>query len=146
MKHVLLRQSKSFEAFHCARQVNVDYQTRLGALERFILVKFEDDTIVIPRESEWFGWFAAGQDETVVPFNQTESNPPLAMQPSVQTSATLENIRSASELEPNSLRTQVVQATKKISTSRVTQCLSRGSFGFEIAVRGWSHGTCSDTN
>ena len=89
MKLVLLRQSKSFEAFYCAGQVNVDYQTHLGALERFILVKFEGDTIVIPRESEWFGWYAAGQDETIVPFNQTESNPPLAMQPSVQTSVTL---------------------------------------------------------
>jgi palmitoyl-protein thioesterase len=30
-----------------------------------------NDTVVQPRESEWFGFYAPGQDKTVLPLEQT---------------------------------------------------------------------------
>jgi len=36
---------------------NPDYKQRLSSLDNLVLVQFTQDTIVDPRESEWFGWF-----------------------------------------------------------------------------------------
>lgn len=36
------------------------------------MVKFEDDSIVQPRESSWFEFYKPGQDKEVVPFNQSD--------------------------------------------------------------------------
>lgn len=45
--------------------VNPDYKTRLSALSNLVLVMFEDDTMVQPKESEWFGFYKSGQDKDV---------------------------------------------------------------------------------
>lgn len=42
--------------------INEEYVQRLKALKKLVLVKFANDTIVAPRESEWFGYYRPGQD------------------------------------------------------------------------------------
>lgn len=41
--------------------VNPDYKARLLTLQNLILVKFLEDEMVQPRESEWFGFYKPGQ-------------------------------------------------------------------------------------
>lgn len=36
------------------------------------MIQFMNDTVVVPRESEWFGFYAPGQDQTITPM---ESSP-----------------------------------------------------------------------
>ncbi|KAL4629423.1 palmitoyl-protein thioesterase 1 [Arapaima gigas] len=43
------------------RAVNESYKKNLQALNKFVLVKFLQDTVVDPVDSEWFGFFKAGQ-------------------------------------------------------------------------------------
>ena len=45
--------------------MNADYKTRLSALKNLVLVMFELDTMVQPKESEWFGFYKEGQDKAV---------------------------------------------------------------------------------
>lgn len=45
--------------------VNVDYIQNLQSLDNFILVKFNNDTMVQPVESEWFGFYKPGQAKEV---------------------------------------------------------------------------------
>eukprot|EP00088_Acartia_fossae_P064055 TRINITY_DN7864_c0_g1_i1.p1 TRINITY_DN7864_c0_g1~~TRINITY_DN7864_c0_g1_i1.p1 ORF type:complete len:314 (-),score=46.57 TRINITY_DN7864_c0_g1_i1:222-1136(-) len=47
------------------------YKENLENVEKFLLVKFTKDTMVDPKESEWFGWFS-GEGADMVPFNQTD--------------------------------------------------------------------------
>eukprot|EP01126_Amoeba_proteus_P063244 TRINITY_DN869_c0_g2_i6.p1 TRINITY_DN869_c0_g2~~TRINITY_DN869_c0_g2_i6.p1 ORF type:complete len:249 (-),score=47.04 TRINITY_DN869_c0_g2_i6:69-815(-) len=48
------------------------YKERLTSLQNFVMVKFLQDTMVQPRESEWFGFYAEGQDKVVLPLQQTK--------------------------------------------------------------------------
>lgn len=41
--------------------VNNTYVKNLNKLERFVLVKFDEDSMVQPRESAWFGFYTPGQ-------------------------------------------------------------------------------------
>ncbi|XP_015595501.1 palmitoyl-protein thioesterase 1 [Cephus cinctus] len=41
--------------------INETYKDNLKKLKTFVLVKFENDTMVQPRESEWFGFYKPGQ-------------------------------------------------------------------------------------
>ncbi|XP_015108676.1 palmitoyl-protein thioesterase 1 [Diachasma alloeum] len=41
--------------------VNERYRDNLKALEKLVLVKFANDTMVQPRETEWFGFYQPGQ-------------------------------------------------------------------------------------
>ncbi|XP_063705214.1 palmitoyl-protein thioesterase 1 [Culicoides brevitarsis] len=43
----------------------------LQQLQKLVLVKFLNDTIVVPRESEWFGFYRPGQDKEVVGMEET---------------------------------------------------------------------------
>ncbi|XP_053994405.1 palmitoyl-protein thioesterase 1 [Hylaeus volcanicus] len=43
------------------RHINQTYKTNLQKLQSMVLVKFENDTIVWPRETEWFGFYTPGQ-------------------------------------------------------------------------------------
>ncbi|XP_060582407.1 palmitoyl-protein thioesterase 1-like isoform X2 [Ruditapes philippinarum] len=43
--------------------VNQTYKTNLQKLKNLVLVKFLQDTMVEPRESEWFGYYKPGQDK-----------------------------------------------------------------------------------
>lgn len=45
--------------------INEDYKQRLMALEKFIMVRFNNDTMVAPVDSEWFGFYAPGQDDVL---------------------------------------------------------------------------------
>lgn len=52
-------------------RVNKTYVENLNNLEHLVLVKFDNDTIVQPRETEWFGFYEPGQAKKVVPLNMT---------------------------------------------------------------------------
>ncbi|CAH1105324.1 unnamed protein product [Psylliodes chrysocephalus] len=47
------------------RTINADYIARLQQLEHLVLVKFDNDTMVQPVESEWFGFYKPGQSVEV---------------------------------------------------------------------------------
>eukprot|EP00127_Corallochytrium_limacisporum_P001126 Clim_evm14s40 gene=Clim_evmTU14s40 len=51
---------------------NQDYIDRLQSLNKFVMVKFSNDTVVIPKESEWFGFYAPGQDKDVLKLQDTD--------------------------------------------------------------------------
>jgi palmitoyl-protein thioesterase len=46
-------------------------QNLLGIGGKFVMVKFLNDTMVQPRESSHFGWYAQGSTSVVVPLNET---------------------------------------------------------------------------
>lgn len=50
---------------------NQTYKTNLLKLKNLVLVKFSEDTMVEPRESEWFGYYNPGQGKTL--YNITQS-------------------------------------------------------------------------
>lgn len=52
--------------------INQDYKDRLKSLEKFVMVRFNNDTMVQPLSSEWFGFYAEGQDDVEVPLEETE--------------------------------------------------------------------------
>ncbi|CAH1638600.1 unnamed protein product [Spodoptera littoralis] len=52
-------------------RVNKTYIENLNNLEHLVLVKFDNDTIVQPRETEWFGFYEPGQAKKIVPLNET---------------------------------------------------------------------------
>lgn len=39
---------------------------------RFVMVKFLNDTIVQPKESQWFEFYEPGQDQRILPLNQSK--------------------------------------------------------------------------
>jgi len=51
---------------------NEEYKTNLLKLQNLVLVKFLKDTMVVPPDSEWFGFYAPGQAATLQAYNQTE--------------------------------------------------------------------------
>lgn len=51
---------------------NATYKDNLLSLKNFAMVKFYNDTVVQPVESEWFGFYAPGQDQVVLPLEQTD--------------------------------------------------------------------------
>lgn len=52
--------------------LNDEYRTNLKKLDNFVMVKFLTDTMVVPQESEWFGFYAPGQDQDLLPLQQTQ--------------------------------------------------------------------------
>ncbi|XP_042399168.1 palmitoyl-protein thioesterase 1-like isoform X2 [Zingiber officinale] len=52
-------------------QRNSTYKERLGRLQNLVLIMFEHDTILIPRETAWFGYYPDGTFTTVLPPQQT---------------------------------------------------------------------------
>jgi len=54
------------------RQVlNETYKQNLISLKNFVMVQFLNDTMVQPKESEWFGFYAPGQDKQVLTMEET---------------------------------------------------------------------------
>ncbi|XP_028406416.1 palmitoyl-protein thioesterase 1-like [Dendronephthya gigantea] len=45
------------------KENNPKYKENLMKLKNFVMVKFLQDTMVIPKESEWFGYYKPGQDK-----------------------------------------------------------------------------------
>lgn len=54
------------------KTLNPEYKARLSALANLVLVMFENDTMVQPKESEWFGFYKPGQDKDVYTLFQSE--------------------------------------------------------------------------
>ncbi|KOC58883.1 Palmitoyl-protein thioesterase 1, partial [Habropoda laboriosa] len=54
------------------RVINKTYKENLRKLESLVLVKFDKDTMVWPRESEWFGFYKPGQGTEVQIFEETD--------------------------------------------------------------------------
>ncbi|XP_041358728.1 palmitoyl-protein thioesterase 1-like [Gigantopelta aegis] len=50
---------------------NATYKTNLLKLKNMVLVKFAQDTMVVPKESEWFGFYKPGQSQIL--YNMTQS-------------------------------------------------------------------------
>ncbi|XP_026676545.1 palmitoyl-protein thioesterase 1 [Diaphorina citri] len=53
-------------------QINTNYSDNLNRLRKLVLVKFTEDTMVQPKDSEWFGFYAPGQASTVLPLQKTK--------------------------------------------------------------------------
>lgn len=51
---------------------NQTYINRMNALSNFVMVKFLNDTMVQPQESEWFGFYAPGTENVVLPLQKTD--------------------------------------------------------------------------
>lgn len=53
------------------RSLNQTYIDRLVKLDNFVMVRFENDTMVQPIASEWFGFYKPGQSEEIIPLNRS---------------------------------------------------------------------------
>ncbi|XP_053313153.1 palmitoyl-protein thioesterase 1 [Spea bombifrons] len=53
------------------RSVNESYKRNLQALEKFVMVKFLQDTMVDPVDSEWFGFYRPGQGKEIIPLQNS---------------------------------------------------------------------------
>jgi len=51
---------------------NSTYKQNLESLNTFVMTKFTEDTMVQPIESEWFGFYAPGQDTEIVPLRKSD--------------------------------------------------------------------------
>lgn len=52
-------------------KINQTYIDNLNDLEHFVMVKFDGDSIVQPRETEWFGFYAPGQAKKLLTLQQS---------------------------------------------------------------------------
>ncbi|WOL07603.1 hypothetical protein Cni_G16347 [Canna indica] len=52
-------------------QRNATYKERFSRLENLVLIMFDHDTILIPPETSWFGYYPDGSFSTVLPPQQT---------------------------------------------------------------------------
>lgn len=50
---------------------NDEYKTNLLKLTNFVMVKFNQDMMVQPRSSEWFGFYSPGQAVEELPLENT---------------------------------------------------------------------------
>ncbi|TMW51221.1 hypothetical protein DOY81_003698 [Sarcophaga bullata] len=48
------------------------YGENLNKLDKFVMVKFINDTIVQPKESQWFEFYKPGQDKEILPLKESE--------------------------------------------------------------------------
>ncbi|KAH7433756.1 hypothetical protein KP509_07G084500 [Ceratopteris richardii] len=51
---------------------NTTYVERFTSLNQLILVKFESDNVLLPRETAWFGYYTAGSLSSVLAYNETD--------------------------------------------------------------------------
>ncbi|CAH9134151.1 unnamed protein product [Cuscuta epithymum] len=52
-------------------QKNSTYKERFSSLQNLVLIMFEHDTVLIPKETSWFGYYPDGAFEPVLPPQQT---------------------------------------------------------------------------
>ena len=50
---------------------NPSYKHNLSGLKNLVLVQFTQDSIVDPKQSEWFGWFDDNDHQTMLPLQNT---------------------------------------------------------------------------
>ncbi|PIA28702.1 hypothetical protein AQUCO_06700017v1 [Aquilegia coerulea] len=51
---------------------NATYKDRFTSLQNLVLIMFEHDTVLIPKETAWFGYYPDGAFEPVLPPQQTK--------------------------------------------------------------------------
>lgn len=51
---------------------NSTYKERFSSLETLVLIMFEEDTVLIPKETAWFGYYPDGAFSPVLPPQQTK--------------------------------------------------------------------------
>ncbi|KAI4354708.1 hypothetical protein L6164_003553 [Bauhinia variegata] len=51
---------------------NSTYKQRFASLQNLVLVMFEHDTILIPKETSWFGYYPDGTFDPVLPVQETK--------------------------------------------------------------------------
>lgn len=54
------------------KHINQDYSQNLQKLQRFIMVKFRNDSITQPRETQWFEFYLPGQDKVILPLRKSK--------------------------------------------------------------------------
>ncbi|TXG51191.1 hypothetical protein EZV62_023715 [Acer yangbiense] len=52
-------------------QRNSSYKERLSSLKNLVLIMFQNDTVLIPKETAWFGYYPDGAFNPVIPPQQT---------------------------------------------------------------------------
>ncbi|CAD6197319.1 unnamed protein product [Caenorhabditis auriculariae] len=53
------------------REINATYKQNLLKLKNFVLVLFKRDSMVVPKESAWFGFYKPGDEDTILQMNET---------------------------------------------------------------------------
>lgn len=71
--------------------VNQTYKNNLGRLDHFVMVKFDNDSMVQPRESAWFGFYAPGQGKQLLTLQQSQ----IYLQVSIMVSSFIITLASA---------------------------------------------------
>ncbi|XP_022770198.1 palmitoyl-protein thioesterase 1 isoform X2 [Durio zibethinus] len=51
---------------------NSTYKERFASLQNLVLIMFEDDTVLIPKETSWFGYYPDGSFDTILPAQETK--------------------------------------------------------------------------
>ncbi|XP_023533387.1 palmitoyl-protein thioesterase 1-like isoform X1 [Cucurbita pepo subsp. pepo] len=51
---------------------NSTYKERFSSLKNLVLIMFEDDKVLVPKETAWFGYYPDGEFEPVLPPQQTK--------------------------------------------------------------------------
>ncbi|KAL5551415.1 hypothetical protein UlMin_001591 [Ulmus minor] len=51
---------------------NSTYKKRFSSLQNLVLIKFEQDNVLIPKETSWFGYYPDGAFKPVLPAQQTK--------------------------------------------------------------------------
>jgi palmitoyl-protein thioesterase len=58
---------------NCERACNqTHYRNNLLRLEHMVLIQFLKDEMIVPKESEWFGYFPSNNGTYVQPMNETD--------------------------------------------------------------------------
>jgi len=52
--------------------INPTYKDNLIHLNNLVLVMFSEDTVVVPKESSWFGFYEDNSVSVMIPYNQTQ--------------------------------------------------------------------------
>lgn len=72
MNYTNYRENSQFLAeINNEKVINTAYKERLLKLKKFIMIKFNDDTIVDPKESSWFGFFAQGNTKQIITLEES---------------------------------------------------------------------------
>ncbi|GLT84325.1 hypothetical protein SLE2022_025610 [Rubroshorea leprosula] len=51
---------------------NSTYKERFASLENLVLIMFEKDTVLVPKETSWFGYYPDGAFDPILPAQETE--------------------------------------------------------------------------
>jgi palmitoyl-protein thioesterase len=56
---------------NCERTCSNGYKSRMTALKNFVLVKFSKDEMIVPKDSEWFGYYPENNSSVVLQMEDT---------------------------------------------------------------------------